>query len=185
MEYDDTMTGGVEIAAIVTPEWQVIPAPGGILTGPVDALRDLVSASATFQGWVGAVDQPTAKDRVYVQARSSDGALAYVAPFALISIPPGAIHWRIETGLYNEGPLDLMFFDLIPTTYADNPTNVFNWFGGKVESMLADFDATLGTGAMGRLFVTDMEMTTPPQRSDYSESPEYMECGFKIEFGAK
>lgn len=184
--YQYQSTGGslIGFEGETTPNILTIPAPGGILTGPVDALRNLVSSSTTFQNWVGAVDQPTAKLSVYVQARSAKGTLAYEPPFALISIPAGAITTGIETGSFNKGPLFLMFFDDVPANYADNPNNVFNWFGGNIEGVVADMWNIAGTGSSNTLFMTACDLTTPPQRADFDEPIDYMECAFEIRFGA-
>src|ERR1700683_376529 len=137
MIYSNTMNGGT-LCGGREQDFQIYPCPGGLLTEAVDALRDLISSSATFQAAVGANNQPTAKQRVYVMMRSATGNLPFTPPFALVTIPPNAIGTKIESGPWNSGQLEWMLFIPTPETYADDPTNVFNWSAGIAEGLVLD-----------------------------------------------
>jgi hypothetical protein len=179
--YTIQSTGGVLVDGD-GDEVLIIAVPGGILTGPVDALRSLVSQSTNFQAWVGANSSATAKLSVHTEAASSTGPLAYARPYALVSTPQ--LNTNIMSGDYNRGTMELFFEDNVPADYSDNPANAYNYFAGKLEAVLSEIVTIAGTGSSGELLVIGLTWGRKPQRGSFQEE-DYMQALILVEFGAR
>lgn len=182
-EYDYTALGG-SLTGGQAINWQVIQAPGGLLTGPLDAARNLISSSATFQTMVSAGDQPTAKLSTFLQIADETGEIPYEPPYAIVIPPPGCIGTNILTGPYNTGPFKIMFVAPVPATYADSWNNIVNWFGGIMEGITLDVWNTVGTGAMNQLLVRNFVLESDFQRAGFTSGTDYVQCYFRLDFGA-
>lgn len=154
-----------------------MPTPTGIISLPIDALADLVSASSTFQTWVSAANQAAAKLRVYQGAVEGS---EYTRPFALVSTPEG-LQFGGRHGGFASGSLNLIFEDDVDSADADDPTAALNSFANTVGAVLAEIDsASRGSGS---LYVRGIESIAGPARSSRDSVEDMYQAWFRVDYG--
>lgn len=153
--------------------------PTGNMSLAVDAARDLVASSSTFQAWVSAANEAAAKARVYTVGRDGDGLAAFERPFALVSIPESYGH-TVRHGGHAAGSLLLILeaeVDSDADSHEDAAYDFGNTVGAIVKEMIEESQAP------GRLFVRSIDQTIPPSRSGKAEAVDYYQAAYLILYG--
>jgi len=155
--------------------------PVGPLSVPLDKLADLFASSPAFRSWTSLSTVESAKERVYVTARSASGSGAYIRPFVLLALVSAC---SIRRGGYPEGFIDILFEADVSSLTKSLPTEAYYEFANNVGLILQDVikaseeDGALSLDPMG----FDLSMI---QRSDIKEREDYFEAWFKIAFGVR
>jgi hypothetical protein len=136
-------------------------AATGPLAGPLDALRELVALSTTFQAAVGAADEAEALEHVYGVAKEE-----YVRPFAIV-YEPDSEEMSLAVGEF--GPAEIEFRIEFPIEDTedddDEECEAFVKFANTVADIRREMMAA-ATGGDGTLFVRSIRMTESPMRTD-------------------
>ena len=160
----------------------------GLILGPLQNLRDLIAASATFQSWTGAdgAANPTA---VLAAARlhsylvfppPDQDAETYDKDQLEVARPFAVVDWFANRGGSGGGAMDatlegnglfLASNRLFVTFEADTPAEMLKqdeeplvWFTEKVEAVISEMLA-LSQGSGAYLIISHPQLFTPPFRS--------------------
>lgn len=155
-------------------------AATGILSAPLDALADLVAASATFQTWVGAANAAAAKPRVYRSARDGSGGSGYTRPFAL-AVLPAEFGVMLTHGSFASGAMDVLFEADIASGDLDSHEDAGYEFANKIGAIIDEMMAASYGG--GYLFVRKIEQVAPPARAENIEQSDYYQAWYRVHYG--
>ncbi len=153
----------------------VLPAMGvitgtGIMSIPMELLRDHIASCTAFQNWVNEETAERAKTRVHIVAfdpETKDLPFAHIymtEDWETVSIAGGAAQWFETTR-----SLDVCFQGLIPTELADNDDDAMldflNHIGAILEGMMAL------AGQPGYAAINAIRLIDPPWRNDDDDVP--------------
>lgn len=155
-------------------------APTGMLSLPIDFLRNTVASSSTFQGWTSTANESAAKARVH----AVNAAASATAPMAVVGWQPGYVRTKDGGGIRNHftgnGPLFLLFRAGI--TESDNADAEYA-FLNKVGAILSEMELVAGTATY--LDTESVTLTDGPYRPEENEAlgiGDYYEALFAVEF---
>ncbi len=162
--------------------------PEGSLSLPMEHLRTLVAASATFQAWTNTASAADAKDHIYLTIAEVDATerLANMRPFALIALAEEADFESVGGGandtFIDRGSLTLIFEANVEP--ADNAGDVGLLFANQVGKTIDEMLALAGSS--GYLCVQRIEKFLGPARAKHDIEDgegDFYQIGFKIHWG--
>ena len=164
-------------------------APVGVLSQPLQYLRELIAASPTWQQWCDTDNEATAQTRIYPYAISNLDPQTNPRPYATIYLPQGA---KFSRGAFHQGMIDAIFEADINSDFSRDATDDL---GGDPASALYDFTNRLGAIIQemwdesekgGRLLVTSVDILHPAMRSSARDGIEdYFQMGLRFFYGAQ
>lgn len=95
--------------------------PTGIMSVPVDKLRNLIKDSSTFRTWTGSATAAIAKDRVYPFAKPRSGV---VWPHCVVGWQPRGLRTAVPLREYLEGIVLYLTFEAL-ISVDDEPNSTY------------------------------------------------------------
>lgn len=162
--------------------------PTGILSKPLNALREAVALSTAFQTWVDAGDDDDARDRVYIMAAPEDFP---ACPFAVVDFG----EFKRERMTINPArpfqqmdPSESLLYFRAEVDPADDANDAAYNFCNNVGAVLADLEAYAGDRLNGFPFIIQIEMIAAPTRIRFEQRPtsgDFIECMFAIHWSVQ
>jgi hypothetical protein len=157
--------------------------PAGILSRPLNALRQAVALSTAFQTWVDAADDDEALDRVYVLAAPDDFP---DCPFAVVDFG----EFKRERMTVNPSrpfqqmdPSESLLYFRAEVDPADDVNDAAYNFCNNVGAVISDLEAYAGDVLNGFPFIIQIEMIAAPTRIRFEEratAGDFFECTLAI-----
>lgn len=153
--------------------------PSGILSLPLDYLRDLIAAVTAFQTWTSTASAAAAKARIHVQLLN---AANIVRPFAVVGFGPGTVFTPPSLGAFGQHNLHLMLESAAITAGTSHQDAVFQFLNDT--GPIIEGAANLA-GTPGYLFVQQIEFIKVCERSAQAESVDYIQAHWVFRTGAR
>lgn len=156
--------------------------PTGMLSLPIDYLRNTVASSSTFRTWTSTASEALAKVRVHAVSAASNAT----APLAVAGWLPGYTRTKVGGASRNhfegQGQLILLFRAAI--SEAANADAEYD-FLNKVGAVVSEMELVAGTATY--LDIESITLSDGPYRPEENESQgigNYYEALFTIEFAS-
>lgn len=154
--------------------------PDGYIAVPLNALRELVAASATFRDVVGSSDVTAAKEHVYLQLSDDeleegrdvgDPRLKYPRPRALVATMRDFSSMRHGPGEWRPEMSWLLSFEFpVPTEFRNSRNDQCIWFTTQVGKILQEMEAAADADTQGiYLPMVAIRVETDPMPCDADE----------------
>lgn len=144
--------------------------PTGILSLPIDYLRDLIAAVTAFQTWTGTANAAAAKARIHVNALNKADI---VRPFGIVGTGPGTVFIPPSMGAYGQHNLHLILESAAITTGLSHEDAVYTFLNsvGPIIEGAAELAGTPGYLVVQQIeFAKFVERSAPPETVDYFQA---------------
>ena len=133
-------------------------SPTGMLSLPIDYLRDTIANSSTFQTWTGTANATAAKARTHV-GRAAGSA---THPLACVGYSSGFRRFSNELDVWQQdNVLQLLFRDDFSRSL--NESDAYDTFANQVGAVMEDMEALFNDA--GYLDVFEWAIITGPNRT--------------------